>query len=187
MKPGQIILEQDVKGQCILIRSVKVSDAKDLCDYINTLSNEETYISFQRDVIKLEEEIKMVKDVVQNVSKNHTIFLLLFVNGVLSGVGDIHMSKRGAIKHQGHLGITLKKEVRGKGFGKLLLTKVIAEARTHIQSLELILLTLFSENEIALNMYKKNGFVEYGFLPKGLRRKGKLHDEILMYKNIRSS
>ena len=46
------------------------------------------------------------------------------------------------------------------------------------------ILDVFSDNEIARNLYKKVGFKEYGTLPDGLYRKKNFSDRIYMYKRL---
>ena len=186
MKPGQIVFKEERNGEHLLIRSIEIGDAVAMREYINTLSNEETFIAMQRDQFSLDEEKKAVEGLVRSVIKNKAVFLLFFINEKLNGVVDVQISSKGAIKHRGSLGITLAQDARGKGFGNLLMSTVIAEARKNIQGLKLIQLSLFSGNDVALTMYKKYGFVEYGRLPKGLKRKEELHDEILMFKELTS-
>jgi ribosomal protein S18 acetylase RimI-like enzyme len=64
------------------------------------------------------------------------------------------------------------------GIGSALLSELINRAKTKYK---ILILTLFSSNQIAKNLYEKFGFVEYGNLPEGILRNGKYKDEIYMY------
>jgi len=61
---------------------------------------------------------------------------------------------------------------------------VIKKAIKNIKELKVITLECFTTNTIAISLYQKLGFKEYGRLPQGLKRRGKFVDETLMYKKI---
>ena len=75
--------------------------------------------------------------------------------------------------------IVIKKDLRGKGYSKVLLEKLIEISKE--TSREIFTLEVSEENVVAINLYKK-----YGFENVGLRKKyykGK-YDAILMSKKI---
>jgi RimJ/RimL family protein N-acetyltransferase len=84
--------------------------------------------------------------------------------------------------HVGLIGLMVDQSFRGEGLGKFLLQFVIGQAK--VEGMRLVRLGVFSDNEIARNLYKKMGFIEYGVLPDGLYRKGKFSDYISMYKRV---
>ena len=59
------------------------------------------------------------------------------------------------------------------------------EALKNIPELRIITLGVFATNDIAMNMYKKFGFVEFGRLPEGVLHRGNYIDHIYMYKRVR--
>lgn len=166
----------------ILVRYPEISDIKVMCDYINTLSKEKTYITWQGEEIKLKDEEKYLKSQLEKFKKSQSVQLLLFVDNKLSGISSVDMKER-IQSHVGTFGITIIKEHRGKGLGKLL-TKLVFDEVKKLKSLKIITLEVFAENEKAIKMYEKFGFKEYGKLPLGNQYKGKLIDDILMSKFI---
>ena len=75
--------------------------------------------------------------------------------------------------------IVIKKDLRGKGYSKVLLEKLIEISKETFR--EIFTLEVSEENVVAINLYKK-----YGFENVGLRKKyykGK-YDAILMSKKI---
>ena len=64
--------------------------------------------------------------------------------------------------------------------------KVIDEARKNLPQLEIIMLNVFANNDLAKQMYKKFGFVEYGLMPNGIKLETGYADDVLMYKVVRS-
>lgn len=86
-------------------------------------------------------------------------------------------------EHVGELQINIHEDYRGYGLGNLLMDEALSMSREDLK-LRLITLTCFSVNQIALSLYKKHGFKEYGRLPKAINFKKRLIDEILLYKEL---
>ena len=175
------------KGNCdnldILIRYPQDGDAYAMCNYINTLSQEKTYITYQGEKISLTSEEKYLKKQLIAFKDHKSAQLLLFVNGKLSGISSVDMQEK-VKKHIGVFGISISKEYRGMGLGKQLMKYVLDEAINNLNGLRIISLEVFAENENAIKMYKNFGFVEYGHLPEGNNYKNKFVDDILMYKVV---
>lgn len=93
--------------------------------------------------------------------------------------------KRGAVKHEGVFGISVLKEYRGKGIGKLLMKLVLDESIKNLPNLRIITLGAFSTNSLAIKMYESFGFNEYGRLPGGVLHKGQYIDHVFMYKKVK--
>lgn len=183
MKQGEIVFEgKTEKGVDILIRYIKVGDTQILLDYFNTLSKEKTFIRFQGEEITLSEEEKYVKSILDGLSKNKIVKLLVFNKEKLIGVADVKAEDR-ISSHVGVFGITVAKEFRDKGIGKILMKIVLNEAKK-IKKLKIITLGIFFENKTAMKMYKKFGFNEYGKLPGGVFHRNRYTDHIYMFKNI---
>lgn len=184
MKSGEIILRKRLSDQEeLVIRYPVKEDAKILCDYMNTLSKEKTFITFQGEILSLEEEIKYLNSFINKIENGKAVKLFAFVNDKLIGVSDIVLGERTSA-HVGTFGITIAKEFRNKGIGKLLIKTALEEAKKNIKDLKIITLGVFANNNIAFEIYKKFGFVEHGRLPKGIKHKEEFIDHINMHKNI---
>ncbi|MEK7075258.1 MAG: GNAT family N-acetyltransferase, partial [Patescibacteria group bacterium] len=158
------ILETNLDGLDILLRYPKSGDAKSMCDYINILSKEKTYITWQGEKLKLKDEEKYLNDQLERIKNKETVQLLIFVNNKLSGISSIDLGKR-IQSHIGNFGISIAKEFRGKGLGKLLMKNVLDQATTNIRDLKIITLEVFAENKRAMSIYENFGFKKYGKLP----------------------
>ena len=66
---------------------------------------------------------------------------------------------------------------RNAGVGKALVAGVLDHARGRV---EMVQLTVVSENESARRLYRAMGFVEYGYDKKALKHDGRYYDEVLM-------
>lgn len=181
---SKIVFEGQTKdGLSIAIRYPNVSDAEKLHRYINELSEERTYVSFQGEEISLEDEIQYVKSSTKKIEEKKSVQLVVECRDQIIGVAGIE-SKPRVNSHVGVLGISIAKDFRGKGIGRKLIESVLDEAKKNLTHLKIIHLECFANNETACSLYKSVGFKEYGRLPKGIQYKNELVDEILMYKEI---
>jgi len=179
MEEGKVIFQ----NKKIVIRYPNKYDAKPMQDYINVLSLEKTFIRYQGEQQSFEEEQKYLDGLLTKISKNNAVVLLAFSGNKLIANSQIDMKDK-TEKHIGVFGISVAKENRGKGIGKILMENVLKEAEKNISELKIIILSVYANNSLAQNMYKKFGFSEYGRLPKGICRKGDYEDEILLYKEV---
>ena len=146
----------------ILIRLLHQHDAASLCRYMNALSRERTFIRFQGEQFTLEEEAAYITGQLQRMEQNQTIHLVALCEGTVVGVAEVS-GKDLVEKHVGVLGISVAQPYRGEGIGALLLETVL-KAAAQLPHLRLIVLEVFSDNTLAIAMYRKFGFVEYGRL-----------------------
>lgn len=185
MKPGKIVFTGSAKdGTPLVIRYTRQGDAAPMQAYINTLSSERTHIRFQGKQLTIEEEESHVKKIIENIQKHFAVQLLVFTEEKLIGIADISMEEE-ATAHIGNFGITIAREYRKKGIGKLLTQLTLEEAQKNIPHLEIVSLSVFANNPHAISLYKSLGFVQYGSLPQGLIHKGVHIDHIYMYKRVR--
>lgn len=183
MTVGQIVYQGiTASGKSLLIRYLDKGDTQILLDYINTLSKEQTFVRFQGEQLTLEEEQKFVDKNLKGIEEETTVQLLTFSDGKLIGVSGVYMLDK-VERHIGTFGISLAVEFRSEGIGKILMEKVLEEAK-NLKGIKIITLTMFGTNEIAKKLYEKMGFREYGRLPKGITYKGNFVDYVYMYKNL---
>lgn len=181
---GKIVFEGvSEKGVKLVIRYPKKDDLQTMLAYINALSKERTFIRYQGEEVSLEEETEYLNKQLERIVKQESVQLLAFTKDELIGNTSIDLFDK-TESHKGLFGISIAKEYRGKGIGKLLLKYILEEAKS-LPKLRIITLAVYSINNLAIEMYKKFGFVEYGRLPNGVHYRGNFIDEILMYKPVR--
>ncbi|MCL5019447.1 MAG: GNAT family N-acetyltransferase [Patescibacteria group bacterium] len=171
-------------GKEIIIRYPEIDDVVEMTRYINELSKEKTFITFQGEEITEESEKEYLKGYLKKISEKTAIKLLTIYNYKIIGISDIHLGER-TVKHIGIFGITVAREFRNEGVGKLLMEKVFEEAVREMPTLKIVSLEVFAKNSIARRIYQGFGFTEYGLLPNGIMRDNTFEDAILMYKNIK--
>ena len=183
MIEGVVVFQGNYIGVDIVMRHVQRDDVEDLLRFINTLSKEQTYILFQGEQLTIEYESRYVEGFIDKAEHHQGVKLLVFHENQLIGVADVTMKDK-AESHIGVFGIMIVPEWRKKGIGKFLMQKILEEAKKNIPQLQILTLGVFASNSIAKKMYEKMGFMEYGMLPRGLQRKGKLDDHFYMCKEV---
>jgi len=83
------------------------------------------------------------------------------------------------LRHSGSVGIMVHKDYQGKGIGKALMNTLLDIADNWLMLVR-VDLTVFIDNEKAINLYKKLKFVEEGIKRKAAIRNGKYEDEMIM-------
>jgi RimJ/RimL family protein N-acetyltransferase len=171
-------------GKEIVVRYPEKDDVAEMMRYINDLSKEKTFIRFQGEQTSFEEESKYLEEILTNIKNKKAVQLLVFLGNELIANSDIHMLDK-TEKHVGIFGISVAKDYRNEGIGKLLMDLLFEEAKKEIPDLRIVTLGVYATNSVAKRIYERFGFKQYGVLPDGILRGGVFEDAILMYKNIK--
>lgn len=173
-------------GQTVVLRYPTLNDVKIATDYINEVSKENTFLTFSGEQLTEDEERKYIDDSLLKIEKGDMVKIYCFKESELIAEGsverDFRTRKRGL--HRAMLGVSVKKEYRNDGIGRILMNALIDETKNRIKGIRQIILTVFGPNENAINLYSSLGFREYGRLPEGLFYKDKYEDYVYMYRSI---
>jgi len=181
MKTGEVIREFIAKdGRKVVLRPLKWEDLDELLDFINSLVEEGADI-IRAEKVSREEEIAWLSRTLTCMEKGEVFCLAAEVDGRVVANSEIIMGT-GYSKHVGVIGIGIKKEFRGVGIG----TEMVKALEEHARKIGLKVLTLavFANNQHAINLYNKMGFVETGRVPKRFFKDGVYIDEIIMTKTL---
>jgi RimJ/RimL family protein N-acetyltransferase len=103
-----------------------------------------------------------------------------FLDGTLAGIAGYVAQESPKQAHKALLwGMYVRSAGRKSGLGKKLVAAVLSHARGRV---EMVQLTVVSENEAARRLYNALGFVEYGLEKRALKQDGRYYDEVLMVK-----
>jgi ribosomal protein S18 acetylase RimI-like enzyme len=103
-----------------------------------------------------------------------------FRGGELLGIAGFLVQHGPKHAHKGMLwGMYVRPQARGAGIGARLVAAVIEHASADV---ELIELTVVSENRAARRLYERFGFEEYGLEKRAAKYLGRYHDDVLMAK-----
>jgi RimJ/RimL family protein N-acetyltransferase len=163
----------------MIIREARLEDAQQLANLIQQVENESEFMLFEPGERKLTPEKQ--RTMIENISKqkNSTIFVAEDYEklvGYLMAFGG--NAKRN--RHSVYLVVGILKEHRGKGVGTELFRKLESWARErNIHRLEL---TVMTQNQAGIALYKKMGFEIEGTKKHSLLVNGLFMDEYYMAK-----
>jgi ribosomal protein S18 acetylase RimI-like enzyme len=107
-----------------------------------------------------------------------------FRGAELLGVAGFYVQPGPKHGHKGTLwGMYVRPQARGAGLGGRLVEAVVEHARTRV---ELLQLTVISENLAARRLYERFGFAAYGLEKRAAKYHGRYHDDVLMAKMLTS-
>ena len=151
--------------------------------WANVLSREDTFLTFDpgKEILREDEEKWLEHRVTVQEKGRGFLFWAIYDNHIIGSV-DINRGSNVRDWHVGTIGLMVDKDFRGEGIGKYLLDFILKKGRE--AGIRTAVLDCFSDNETALELYKKMGFVEFGRLPDGLYRKNHFSDRVYMYQRL---
>jgi len=105
--------------------------------------------------------------------------LVAEVNGTAVGCAGLQVSPKPRTRHTAGFGIMVHRDYQKQGIGKALMTAILDIADNWLK-LKRVELCVFVENETAIAMYRKMGFVVEGTKKYAAVRNGQYADEYLM-------
>lgn len=162
----------------IEIRSIKNGDATEINRIRRTSGVFENTLGMPSD--RLEDTEKFIA----GLGTNDFMYAAI-VNGTLAGYAGLHIEKHPRMSHSATMGILVDVPYQGKGIGKQLMEQLLELADNWLMLVR-VDLAVFTDNERAIGLYKKYGFVEEGIRRYAVKRAGKYTDEHIMarYRNL---
>lgn len=185
--PGAIVKEFITpKGDNATVRYPRWEDLDKLLSYINTLSKEDTFISYSGEQLTKEEEAEFLCDVFKEIEFGNKVYLNCHINQSIIASCKIerHRSENLQYRHIGLLSIAVAHESRGVGIGFEIAHATIAEAKKRIEGLKIIALEVYGHNTKAIDLYKRLGFRERARISDGVYYKGSYVENVLMNMKI---
>lgn len=129
------------------------------------------------------ERIKQNEDGIANLDAGVHQFVAMTAdenkNEIIIGTAGLHVAANPRKRHSAGIGMMVHIDYQGMGVGTKLLGCLIDIADNWLM-LERIELNVFTDNEKAISLYKKFGFVTEGTLRKASIRSGNYVDEFIM-------
>lgn len=156
-------------GITIIIDKVQVTDAAELVEYMQKVTNETSNLLREPGEFKMtvEQEEDFIKNMEQ--SNDHVMFITKHDGMIISAAG-FHGSSLNRIKHRGNVGISILKAYHHMGIGTILMNKMIEEAK--IMGKTKLDLEVREDNPNAIKLYEKVGFVKEGLIRNGINDLG---------------
>lgn len=166
-------------GRTLILRSAEKDDAEAYIEYYDIAHGETNFLTSYPD--ESQHEIRAVSEHLEAVKQNDTALeLCAFANGkLIASAGFAMIKNRVKTRHRASYGISVIKEYWRMGIGTEL-TKTCIELAKKAGYLQLEL-EVVADNDTAVSLYQKIGFVEFGRNPKAFRtRQGQLQEVISM-------
>lgn len=166
-------------GQPVTIRSAQPEDVTSLLAHARSVAAESPFFVTEPDEFDFTE--KWVQDHLDGPGK---LVLIAEIPDEVIGCLSFENGSRRRIAHRGSLGISVCEKWRGQGIGSALLQALIdwAEANPLIERIGLVVLF---NNEGAIRLYRRFGFVEEGRRPRAVKLGPEQYaDELLMYRLV---
>ncbi len=176
------VIKLEIKGKTekITIRHVKKSDVEGVWNNFNAVVEEGIYLPV---FLPVRSEFEK-RSWFENIKRENEVCIVANISSLKSphnivGQCEISNIEWEASTHVGSLGIIVRIEFRDLGIGLQLIDLAIRESK-RINNKEKIILSCFSSNERALNLYEKLGFQEIGRRKKQFYMDSTYSDEVLM-------
>ena len=164
-------------GKEALLRNGEFADGEAVFVNFNETHAETDYLLSYPDEnsFDAQQEAEFLKEKTESPNE---IEIVAVVDGMVAGTAGIEaVGAKYKLKHRAELGIAILKEYWGLGIGKALMEACIECAKeAGYTQLEL---NAVAENERAVALYKKMGFVEYGRNPRGFNSRVSGYQEVV--------
>ena len=158
-------------GSKVVLKSPELSDAKMLLDQIIKATSQTDYLlstpnDFDPNNIEAEEAF------ISSFNNGNNYLICAYFGGIIIGNCSLKFLTHAKDKHRAKVGIAIIKEYWGLGIGSIMFDEMIAIAKS-TPGIEQIELDggVISQNERAIALYKKKGFVKTGEAPHELKLK----------------
>lgn len=176
MKYNQKIIMKN--GKELYLRNGMASDADVVWENFNQTHAETDYLLSYPDESRFDRE-QEGQFLQSKTESEREIEIVAFVDGRVAGAAGIEaIGTQYKVKHRAEFGVNVLKEYWGLGIGRALMEACIQCAREagYVQ----LELEVVADNERAVSMYKRAGFVEYGRNPKGFCSRTAGYQELLL-------
>lgn len=166
-------------GCACLLRSPEPEDAEEILRHLRQTSGETKFLSRYDDEFRMSvaDEVKFLK---KTADDPKSMMIAAFSDGrIAATAGFSPVAPYERYRHRAEFGISVKKEYWNRGIGSVVLQEIIRSARA--AGYEFLELEVVTENERAVRLYQKYGFICYGTREKSFRyRDGSFGAEHLM-------
>jgi len=171
-------------GRKVVLRTFEKKDlkrAKDFCNYINSIVEEDDFILV--DVKQMpKQEREWIERNLKSLKRREAFHVVAESDERIVGIAEVS-SKPYRMKHVGSFDIAIVKDFRGVGLGGELMETTLELGTKKLKIKPKVLqLEVFETNKRAIALYKKFGFKEVARIPKEINRRGKFIDDIIMQK-----
>lgn len=169
-------------GDELMIRKAKVSDAKALLKYVNTIAGESNNLTFGDGefTMTLEEEEGFLKGL---EDRDNCYFIVVMKDDEVIGNGSLMGGTRPRTQHCATLGISILKDYWHLGIGHEIMKTLVNCSKSN-SIIRKINLQVKTDNINAIKLYHKHGFIREGRIERFFLIEGVFYDAYHMGLNI---
>jgi RimJ/RimL family protein N-acetyltransferase len=165
-------------GKTAILRSPNKEDAQAMIDYLNIIGGESDFITFGKNEFSMSVEAE--QDYIERVnSMNNSKNVLIIIENEIVGIASITSVQKERMRHNGTLGISLRKKYWGIGLGSEIMVYLIDWAKSNKITKKINLLVR-EDNIRGVKLYEKFGFEKEGLLKKDICVNGIYYNTIAM-------
>ena len=165
-------------GKTAILRSPNKEDAQAMIAYLNIIGGESDFITFGKNEFSMSVEAE--QDYIERVnSMNNSKNVLIIIENEIVGIASITSVQKERMKHNGTLGISLRKKYWGIGLGSEIMAYLIDWAKSNKITKKINLLVR-EDNIRGVKLYEKFGFEKEGLLKKDICVNGIYYNTIAM-------
>ena len=165
-------------GKTAILRSPIKEDAQAMIDYLNIIGGESDFITFGKNEFSMSVEAE--QDYIERInSMDNSKNVLIIIENEIVGIASITSVQKERMKHNGTLGISIRKKYWGIGLGSEIMTYLIDWAKSNKITKKINLLVR-EDNIRGVKLYEKFGFEKEGLLKKDICVNGVYYNTIAM-------
>ena len=161
----------------VLFRFVQKNDAENMIEYLSCVGGESDNLSFGEDSLALTPE-KEERFLSGFISGKRGIMLVAVDGDKIVGNAIVERNKISRYSHRGEVSLTVLKDYWGMGVGSELMQRLIFLSKN--AGIEILELDVRIDNERAIALYKKFGFLPVGYYDKYFKINGEYYGAYLM-------
>ncbi|MCP1355175.1 GNAT family N-acetyltransferase [Aneurinibacillus migulanus] len=163
----------------LVLRQALEEDAPQIIQRLHRVLDEGVYLEEEKETVNSTEEEAML---IRQMSEEGSMYTVAEIGDSIAGVAQIKRGQMEMNRHTGTFRIWLGPEFQGYGIGSKLMDYALQWAGHH--GLKKVCLDVFADNERAIDMYKKYGFVVEGRRKEQFVLNDQRVDEVFMSKFI---
>ncbi|HQE91438.1 MAG TPA: GNAT family protein [Anaerolineae bacterium] len=165
-------------GRILFIREATAEDAHAVLDYVQAISSESDFLTFGPGEFDLTEAQEM-DFLCKCRESDNQLYIVGWVADQIVSTLSFSAGHRPRVRHSGEFGLSVRKPYWGLGIGSFMLDALIDWARTG-QIIKKINLHTRTDNQRAIALYMRKGFVIEGTIRKGIFLHGEYFDHYWM-------
>lgn len=167
-----------LNGKHAIVREVVKDDAEKLIEYLQSISSESEYLTFGEGELSLSKETEE-SIICEHITVNNKLMIVAEYEDQIIGNLNFCGGSRLRIEHTGEFGVSVKKEFWNNGIAEKFIDYLVGWAKNH-GIITKINLRVREDNDKAIRLYARKGFMEEGRVTRDFYVAGKFYSSILM-------